>query len=122
MDIQDMKKFATLCSNYTDYARMLNVSLTDEGLKQTILGRMDAIHIQMLALEPQKDKSKLYLLTTIGDVEPELSGPFETKEDRLKAAVSHRQNDPDKKDGLFKLDVINGEPQVGTYCGDDLDD
>jgi hypothetical protein len=122
MSIQDTKKFAILCSNYVDYARMLNVSLNDEELKQKIIGKMDAIHKEMLTLESQKDKPKLYLLTTIGDVEPELSGPFKTEASRLKTANDHRQNDPDKEDGLFKLDIKDGIPEVGIFCGGDLDE
>jgi hypothetical protein len=113
---------ASLCRDYLDYVMILSASLKDTALKQEILERLDVIQKKMLALEPHDDKPKLYLLTTVGDIEPKLSGPFETEESCLNAAISHRQNDPDKKDGLFKLDTINGEPHVSSYCGGELED
>jgi hypothetical protein len=115
-------ELASLCRDYLDYVLILSASLKEPELKQTIIERLGVIQKKMLALEPQDDKPKHYLLATIGDIEPKLSGPFETEESCLNAAISHRQNDPDKKDGLFKLDIINGEPHVSSYCGGELED
>jgi len=46
-----------------------------------------------------------YLLKIIGDVEPELPGPFPNEAERDKKALKHRKNDPEMKDGLFSLDL-----------------
>ena len=54
-----------------------------------------------------------YLVVIYGDIEPELYG-FETREQRDNAALNHRSACGDK-DGLFKLDVVNGLPVMTSY-------
>jgi hypothetical protein len=67
-------------------------------------------------------KKALYLQIIVSDVEPEIIGPFNSEEERLNAAIDHRQEDPDKEDGLFKLDITDGIPEIGTFSGGDLDE
>jgi hypothetical protein len=62
-----------------------------------------------------------YLLVIEDTVEPDLRGPFTKVKNRDAAAIQHRRNDPEKNDGLFKLEIINGMPHVSTYSGGDLD-
>jgi hypothetical protein len=108
---------AILCQDYTEYMQMLIGTGADKEVKTKIKEKLERIKEQI-----KERKTELYLLKVIGDVEPELSGPFNTNKNRLKAAIGHRQNDPDKCDGIFKLDVINGKPQVEAYYGIDLDE
>jgi hypothetical protein len=50
-----------------------------------------------------------YLLVMVGDVEPHLSEPFQSEEERDKAAWDYRaEKDLEGRDGLFKLDVPKG--------------
>ena len=60
---------------------------------------------------------KSYLLTIWGDVEPVLSGPFETAEKRDAAAKAFRSANGDEH-GLYMLDVdSDGQPEVDAYSG-----
>ena len=45
-----------------------------------------------------------YLLIMIGDIEPELRGPFDSEETRDQAAVAHRRQHG-LDDGVFAVDV-----------------
>jgi len=50
-----------------------------------------------------------YLLVMLRDVEPHLSEPFQSKDERDQAAWDYRQErDPEARDGLFRLDVPKG--------------
>lgn len=63
-----------------------------------------------------------YLLIIEGDVEPNLEGPFTHEEDVLTLARSHRENDEDLDDGLYKLSVNeNGIPFVESFGGGELE-
>jgi hypothetical protein len=58
-----------------------------------------------------------YLLVVVGDIEPELRGPFLSAAVRDKAAKRHKARRADA-DGLFRLDVpARGRPEVGAYPG-----
>lgn len=46
----------------------------------------------------------LYLQIVVGDVEPELRGPFSTEDERDAAARAHKDLDGDE-DGIFWMDV-----------------
>ena len=66
---------------------------------------------------------KLYLMVTVGDVEPEIKGPFATADERDAAAKAHRKQDPDKSDGMYMLDVdADGGLKAGAYAGGFFDD
>jgi len=62
----------------------------------------------------------LYLIYMWGDVEPELYGPFVSEDARMATAVKMRALDPDKKNGIFKLDCL-GDPTVEPFAGGDLE-
>jgi hypothetical protein len=66
-------------------------------------------------------KKALYLQVVVKDIEPELLGPFKTEGERLIAAINHREEDTDKEDGLFKLDIIDGKPKISTFYGEELE-
>ena len=59
----------------------------------------------------------LYLLHVWGDVQPILKGPYKSEKARNYAAkfVDHAQ--PDLKDGVFLLDIVNGKLTVSSYEG-----
>lgn len=60
----------------------------------------------------------LYLLKMVGDVYPELDGPFENEDERNDAAIAHRDGDPEMEDGLFRLDIDEeGTPSIYPYSG-----
>lgn len=72
------------------------------------------------------DRVKRYLVIIEGDVEPSVYGPYSIGK-RLEAAKNHRANDPDKEDGLFKLDVhidqINTKlPKMSPFMASELED
>lgn len=54
-----------------------------------------------------------YLVIVVGDIEPELY-KFETDEQRDNATIEHKREEGDD-DGIFKLDVVNGIPEMTTY-------
>jgi len=68
-----------------------------------------------------KNKPVLYLSIIVEDIDPTIEGPFETEEDRLLTAVEHRDNDPDKNDGIFKLDIVQGVPVMSSYRSVELE-
>ena len=69
-----------------------------------------------------KTKPALYLLKVIGDVEPEIAGPFKKDTERVLAARAHRHQDPDIRDGLYR---INYHPKKGitvdSFAGFEID-
>jgi len=54
-----------------------------------------------------------YLVVVYGDIEPEIF-PCISVEERDRAAVQHKRTNGDD-DGIFKLDVVNGCPEMTTY-------
>jgi hypothetical protein len=59
------------------------------------------------------EKVNHYLVIVYGDIEPEIF-PFETTMERDNAAIKHKHINGDD-DGIFKLDVVNGIPEMTTY-------
>ena len=58
-----------------------------------------------------------YLFITLGDTEPKIVGPFETEEERSKAARRHKGLNGDD-DGIFPLNIHkNGKVESYSYCG-----
>ena len=69
------------------------------------------------SLEMKQPGTDFYALIIEGDVEPELIGPFETEEERDSAAQRHRDNDPEKRDGIYPIQVPKGTPiSIDTFC------
>ena len=67
--------------------------------------------------------NSLYVLEIVGDLEPQLHGPYGTEEERDRQAVKLRRADPRKRNGLFRLDVSPAAaPDVGPYSGAELSD
>lgn len=70
-----------------------------------------------------------YILHIEGDVDPELKGPYNTHEERDKAAVELRRDDPEGRNGIFRLDISakqpwqepNGKVEVGSYSNAELE-
>jgi len=65
----------------------------------------------------------LRLLHLWGDVEPEISGPYETDQERLEAAQDYRRAHGDEN-GVFKLDVTGdaeADVLIESYAGGDLE-
>ena len=61
---------------------------------------------------------KKYLVFVIDDVEPEVAGPFEKDSIRDSAALKHREEDEQERDGIFKANVSDsGELTMETYSG-----
>ena len=64
----------------------------------------------------------LRLLHLWGDVDPEISGPYDSDEDRLAAAQDYRRAHGEEN-GVFKLDVtgdVEADVRVESYTGGDL--
>lgn len=60
----------------------------------------------------------LYYVEVFGCVEPEITGPFKTEEDRDEEAMKARAEQDDATDALFWLDVHeDGTAQMGAYSG-----
>jgi hypothetical protein len=64
---------------------------------------------------------KLYLIIVYDDVEPDLIGYYGSDDERLEDARAHRLQDPDMKDGLFRLDISpEGHPTINPFSGDEF--
>ena len=62
---------------------------------------------------------RLHLLSIAGDVEPELSGQYDTEDERVEAAQDYRRaHGPE--DGLFRVDAT-GTVKVDTFTGAELE-
>jgi len=72
----------------------------------------------LLALAQTKPME--YLLVMEGDCHPELRGPFTDDDARVAEARRHRLKEGDE-DGLYRLDVQNGVPEVYGFTGGVLD-
>lgn len=58
-----------------------------------------------------------YLLVMVGDISPELQGPFESDAQRVIAAQTYRVDRGDE-DGLYRLNVPKGAPvSIGAFAG-----
>jgi hypothetical protein len=65
---------------------------------------------------------KYHLLTVYGDVEPVLTGPFDTKDKVLAVAKKHRDADPGMDDGLFIMTISTQGPlYVEAFSGGDFE-
>lgn len=62
-----------------------------------------------------------YLLIMVGDVEPELSGPYIDPDAVLQAARRQRMDDVEMENGLYRLTVRDRTPEVDAFAGVDLD-
>ncbi len=66
------------------------------------------------------DKTEYYLIRIIGDVEPSIEGQYNSDEERLKEAQEIRETDGDH-DGLYRLNIINGKPEISCFFGNEFD-
>lgn len=65
---------------------------------------------------------RFYVFETLDDVEPQLHGPFLSAKLRDAQAIELRRQDPDKDNGLFRLDLsAAAELEAGSYCGGELE-
>jgi len=61
---------------------------------------------------------KRWLVIVIDDIEPYIHGPFDSEETRSEWAKYHRFKDPEKKDGIYKLNTHEGgSPTIKSYSG-----
>lgn len=59
---------------------------------------------------------KYYVIIVFGDVEPELSQPYDTEAER--DAHARNTKDPHDEDGIYWLDIDeHGTPTTGAYSG-----
>jgi hypothetical protein len=63
---------------------------------------------------------KFYLLHIYGDVEPRLKGPYKSAKLRDRAAKRIRHMDGDLRDGIYRLNVVKGKPEVQSFTGGEL--
>lgn len=56
-----------------------------------------------------------FVVEIVGDVDPVLHGPFYTVEGRDKKALSLRENDPEKRNGIYRLMIENNVPVISAY-------
>lgn len=65
--------------------------------------------------------AQLFLLVMVGDVDPEMRGPFKSDDERLAAARAYRAEEGED-DGLYRLNVsFNGKPEVSPFFGDEME-
>jgi len=66
-------------------------------------------------------KNSYYIIYVWGDVEPNLSQPFETSEARDEDARRMRRDDTEENgegySGIYWMDVIDEKISVGSYSG-----
>lgn len=63
-----------------------------------------------------------YLIVVEGDVEPRLEGPYDDDTQRLGAALRHREQDEEWKDGMYRLDIDwDGNPTIDSFAGFELE-
>lgn len=98
----------------------LRIELNQDAI---FLGTKEDIEANMLEqlglLKPSH-----YLLFVWGDVQPELFGPFNSKEKRDSFALEKRIEEGDTH-GYYQLAVENGKPMINFYSGvffEDVDD
>ena len=59
---------------------------------------------------------KYYVLGIWGDVQPMLSDPFDTEEERDKKALEWKRNDEVDEGGIYRLNIdSSGGPTVDAY-------
>ena len=59
-----------------------------------------------------------YNLIIEDDIEPNLVGPFGSWDRMISDAEHHRDNDPDKRDGIYHLTLPKGTTvEISTYLG-----
>lgn len=93
------------------------------ALRHAELGRFRAQRGARRHRRASRPAVRLFLVITVGDVEPELRGPFRNEAERIGAARAHRATDPEKRDGLFRLDVTptGRGAQVWSFAGWETD-
>jgi hypothetical protein len=62
---------------------------------------------------------KYYVLEIVGDIEPELHGPFRARRLRDRCARKLRRADPEMQNGLFRLES-DSTPKLECYSGSEL--
>jgi hypothetical protein len=63
-----------------------------------------------------------YVLEIVGDIEPNLRGPYKNSDSRDRAAKRLRKKDAGKENGIFALDMMNnGKIRVWAYSAGFLD-
>lgn len=63
-----------------------------------------------------RGRATLWLVVVEGDIEPRLEGPFRSDRSRIISAREHRRNDPERNDGLFRLDISSsGAPRIRHF-------
>lgn len=60
-----------------------------------------------------------YLIRIYGDVEPEIVGQYKNDSERLQRAKAIHTED--KKDGIYRLDIVDGHPIVGCFTEFEVD-
>jgi hypothetical protein len=68
-------------------------------------------------------KPQVYLINVVGDVDPELEGPFTNFEALADRAKELRAEDAGMENGLFYLDIdAKGKPSIHAFSGAFFDD
>ena len=84
----------------------------------------DVLNTILPPAQPQpRVERTLRLLHLWGDVDPEISGPYATDQERLEAAQDYRRAHGEEN-GVFKLDVtgdVEADVLVESYTGGDLE-
>lgn len=66
---------------------------------------------------------RYYVVLAVGDIEPELRGPYSQEDERDKDALQIRRTElPAEDGGIFWLNIDeNGSPEIGAYSGGFMD-
>ena len=96
----------------------------DPRLRQAITRALSQIEesnpATSLPAQERKAKSQFYVLEVVGDLEPQLHGPYATEARRDMRARQLRERDPAQNNGLFRLAILGAHPVVGTFTNLEL--
>lgn len=96
---------------------------TPEGIPEQLVVSADAALAALRQLQANQTNAPddLYLLQMVGDVEPELHGPYTDDAGRLEVARQIREEDGDLADGLYRLNIAAGATvTVDCFSGGEL--
>jgi len=128
VEIEDLAREATSGDAYCSGQETVSFEPEEFGNIQGVgEGLFDFFDIELpvfggVEQVPSSGDDQHYLVTVVGDVEPEISGPYGDDVEQLRAARRHRLSDLGREDGLYRLRVHHGMPEIESFSGYELGD
>jgi hypothetical protein len=108
---------------YTGLRNAARAAVAINGARGDVRDAIERLRLALLAAPTFTDPTPApvhYLVLVREDVEAELSGPFASDADRLRAAAVERRDNGDR-DGLYWLDVEGSRAKIGDFSGGEID-